>query len=155
MKHSFKTPLGVMLVEGNEHGLTAAHFTSAPPKAAANPPPHFKEAECQLQEYCAGKRKTFDLPLIYPPRTSAFRAHIWKAMCTIPFGQTVSYKELAARAGNPKACRAAGGACNKNPFSIIQPCHRIVGADGSLTGFASGLDVKKKLLAHEMLHYQK
>ena len=101
----------------------------------------------QLEEYFDGTRKTFDLPLA--PLGTVFQQKIWEAMSSIPYGETKSYGYIAALAGNPKAARAAGGACNRNPIQIIIPCHRVIGSNGSLTGYASGLDMKQKLLEFE------
>jgi methylated-DNA-[protein]-cysteine S-methyltransferase len=109
--------------------------------------PLLLEAEGQLSEYFAGQRTQFDLPL--EPRGTAFQTRVWQALREIPFGQTKSYMDLAAAIGSPEAIRAVGAANGKNPLSIIVPCHRVIGADGSLTGFAGGLHVKAALLALE------
>lgn len=101
----------------------------------------------QLQEYFDGKRKEFNLPILL--RGTEFQKKVWQGLCTIPYGETRSYKELAELVGNPKAVRAVGGANNKNPIMIIVPCHRVIGADGSLVGFGGGLEVKKYLLELE------
>ena len=149
MKHTFKSPIGFILLEGNERALTGISAADKSAPSEKNLPSHFKKAQKQLTEYFDGKRKTFDLPLEFDAETGQFRKKVWQKMARIPFGKTLTYGELAARAGNPKAARAAGGACNKNPFLIVLPCHRVVGANGDLTGFACGLNVKKKLLALE------
>lgn len=109
--------------------------------------PILLEAERQLAEYFSGIRAEFDLPL--QPEGSPFQKKVWQALREIPFGQTRSYLELAKAIGSSKACRAVGAANGKNPLSIVVPCHRVVGANGSLTGFAGGLAVKAKLLAFE------
>jgi methylated-DNA-[protein]-cysteine S-methyltransferase len=109
--------------------------------------PLIKKAAAQLGEYLKGKRKTFDLPL--KMNGTAFQVKVWKALQRIPYGKTCSYGEIAAKIGNPKACRAVGMANNRNPIAIIVPCHRVIGKDGSLTGYAGGLDIKKKLLKLE------
>lgn len=98
----------------------------------------------QLEEYFAGKRQTFDLPL--RPEGTAFQRSVWDALRNIPFGTTISYKQLAERIGNPAAVRAVGRANGSNPIPIIIPCHRVIGADGSLTGFGGGLPLKQYLL---------
>ena len=103
--------------------------------------------EDQLSEYFAGQRTQFDLPL--KPRGTQFQMRVWQALREIPFGQTRSYMDLARAIGSPEAIRAVGAANGKNPLSIIVPCHRVIGADGSLTGFAGGLQVKAALLALE------
>jgi methylated-DNA-[protein]-cysteine S-methyltransferase len=109
--------------------------------------PILREAERQLREYFAGARTRFELPL--EARGSEFQQKVWDALKEIPFGDTRSYLDLARTIGSPKACRAVGAANGKNPLSIIVPCHRVVGADGTLTGFAGGLDKKAALLALE------
>lgn len=106
-----------------------------------------RAAISQLLEYFAGKRREFDLPLA--PIGTAFQQRVWTALQEIPFGETRSYGELAAEVGNPHASRAVGRANATNPICVIVPCHRIIGADGSLTGFAFGEDLKRRLLAHE------
>ena len=98
----------------------------------------------QLEEYFKGQRKTFTLPL--RPEGTPFQKRVWDALCTIPYGSTRTYAQVAAQAGNPKACRAVGMANHNNPIAILIPCHRVVGADGTLTGYAGGLDIKKALL---------
>jgi methylated-DNA-[protein]-cysteine S-methyltransferase len=110
--------------------------------------PLIKETKKQLDEYFEGKRKEFSLPLEFNQGTE-FQKRIWNLLLQIPYGETCSYKELAAMAGNPKASRAVGGANNKNPISIIVPCHRVIGADGSLVGYGGGLEIKKRLLELE------
>jgi methylated-DNA-[protein]-cysteine S-methyltransferase len=109
--------------------------------------PILDETERQLSEYFAGKRTTFELPL--EPRGTEFQQKVWRSLRTIPFGKTKSYVEIAEAIGSPRACRAVGGASGRNPISIVIPCHRVVGANGSLTGFGGGLETKAKLLAHE------
>jgi methylated-DNA-[protein]-cysteine S-methyltransferase len=105
------------------------------------------EAERQLVEYFAGSRTQFDLPL--EPRGTEFQRKIWQALRAIPFGQTRSYLDLAKAVGSPRAVRAVGAANGKNPLSIVVPCHRVIGADGRLVGFAGGVENKAKLLALE------
>lgn len=102
------------------------------------------ETERQLQEYFAGKRKTFSLPL--DMRGTPFQNDVWEALLAIPYGETKSYGQLAKQLGNPKAVRAVGAANGRNPISIVVPCHRVIGASGKLTGFAGGLDTKAHLL---------
>lgn len=104
-------------------------------------------AKKQLAEYFNGTRQEFDLPLA--PEGTPFQRKVWSALCTIPYGETKSYKEIAVQVENPKGSRAIGMANNKNPIMIVVPCHRVIGANGSLTGYAGGLDVKQWLLAHE------
>jgi methylated-DNA-[protein]-cysteine S-methyltransferase len=109
--------------------------------------PLIKKAAGQLEEYFEGKRKKFDLPLAL--HGTDFQVTVWKALQKIPYGKTISYGELAAMIGNPKACRAVGMANNRNPIPIIIPCHRVIGKDGSLTGYAGGLEMKRTLLEIE------
>ena len=105
------------------------------------------KAKTELTEYFAGQRKSFDLPL--EPKGTAFQQSVWRALCEIPYGETVSYGQIAERIGNKKACRAVGMANNRNPIAIIIPCHRVIGAGGKLTGYAGGLDKKEFLLELE------
>ncbi len=107
-------------------------------------------AAAQLREYLAGERREFDLPLA--PEGTAFQKAVWNALLEIPYGETCSYGQIAARVGNPKACRAVGMANHRNPIPIFIPCHRVVGADGSLTGYGGGLECKQTLLQLEKTH---
>lgn len=103
--------------------------------------------EAELREYWAGKRRTFDLPLLF--LGTDFQKDVWNALLDIPWGGTVSYGDLARRIGRPKATRAVGVAVGENPFSIIVPCHRVIGKDGSITGYGGGLEAKRMLLGIE------
>lgn len=103
-----------------------------------------KKAHNQLEEYFKGIRKTFDLPLA--PKGTEFQKKVWKELLNIPYGSTCSYKDIAISIGNEKACRAVGNANNKNPIFIVIPCHRVIGANGDLVGYGSGIELKKKLL---------
>lgn len=105
------------------------------------------DAERQLEQYFTQQRKTFDLPLKF--RGSPFQCLVWRALMRIPYGQTRTYKEIAVDAGSPASARAVGMANAKNPIAIIAPCHRVIGSDGKLTGFAGGLEAKQRLLALE------
>jgi methylated-DNA-[protein]-cysteine S-methyltransferase len=109
--------------------------------------PLIKKAAQQFGEYFKGKRKTFNLPLTM--QGTDFQMKVWNALKKIPYGKTISYGELAAMIGNPKACRAVGMANHNNPIAIIIPCHRVIGHDGSLTGYGGGLELKQKLLELE------
>ena len=106
--------------------------------------PLLKEAAKQLKSYFAGELKEFTLPL--EPSGTAFMKQVWSALCKIPYGKTATYKEIAEKVGVPKGARAVGLANNRNPIPIFIPCHRVIGADGSLTGYRGGLEIKKKLL---------
>ncbi|HMK87059.1 MAG TPA: methylated-DNA--[protein]-cysteine S-methyltransferase [Steroidobacteraceae bacterium] len=105
------------------------------------------EAARQLREYFEGSRREFDLPLSF--RGTEFQERVWRSLMSIPYGETWSYRELAGRIGNPSASRAVGLANGRNPIPIVVPCHRVIGADGSLTGYGGGLQRKQWLLAHE------
>lgn len=109
--------------------------------------PLLERAARQLDDYFAGSRRSFDLPL--DPNGTDFQKQAWSALCEIPYGETSTYAKQAAAIGRPRAVRAIGSANGRNPLSIIVPCHRVVGADGKLTGFAGGLDTKRWLLDHE------
>ena len=156
MKYScIDSPLGTLLIAGDETGITGLWLPTG--KNVKQPQPgwtrddaFFERARTQLAEYFAGARTEFDLPL--SPAGTAFQLRCWAALRQIPFGQTASYGEQAARIGQPTASRAVGLANGQNPISIIVPCHRIVGANGSLTGYGGGLEAKRWLLAHEAAH---
>lgn len=109
--------------------------------------PIFVETEKQLKEYFAGQRKDFDLPLSFAG--TPFQRMVWKGLCEIPYGETVSYGELADRLGRPTAARAVGLANGKNPIGIIVPCHRVIGSNGNLTGYGGGIELKRHLLDFE------
>lgn len=145
------THLGKILLSFNtEKELTAAHFTEIDTELPTIKPHEIKEineAILQFKEYFEGTRKTFSIPL--KPEGTDFQKKVWNELAKIPFGNTVSYQEIANRLGDPKVIRAAASANGKNPISIIIPCHRVIGSDGALTGYAGGLHRKKWLLAHE------
>ena len=109
--------------------------------------PLLQEAEEQLNEYFAGVRREFDLPLA--AKGTAFQQAVWAQLCKIPYGEVRTYGQLAAALGKPRASRAVGSACHHNPLCIVVPCHRVIGANGSLTGYAEGLDIKEYLLELE------
>ena len=109
-----------------------------------------KEACHQLSEYLKGERQIFDLPL--NPKGTDFQKRVWQALCDIPYGETRSYKQIAEAIGNPKAVRAVGMANNRNPITIVVPCHRVIGADGKLVGYGGGLEMKEFLLRLETIH---
>lgn len=150
--HETQTPIGALLLAGDGHALTLVHFQSGPrplqPLAAwIEDREPFEVALGQLAEYFAGRRREFDLPLAQDG--TAFQRAVWRVLTTIPYGATISYAELARRIGNARASRAVGLANGANPLPIIVPCHRVIGSDGSLTGFGGGLEMKRKLLALE------
>lgn len=111
------------------------------------PTPLSRLVECQLQEYFSGSRKAFDIPL--RPKGTPFQLAVWRALCEIPYGETRTYGQIAAAIGKPNAARAVGMACNRNPLWIVIPCHRVVGSNHALTGYAGGLSMKRALLELE------
>ena len=148
------TPLGTLFATAAGGALTGLYYEGgrhAPEISSAWEEDRAAAplAECarQVGEYLEGKRKGFDLPLA--PQGSQFQRRVWIEIARIPYGETLTYAELARRAGAPGAARAAGAATGRNPLSIIVPCHRVVGTDGSLTGYAGGIDRKKRLLGIE------
>ena len=145
-QYSYETKLGsVTIVE--EDGALLAITTNRTYKGIEQETPLIKEAYRQLSEYLIGERKRFDLPL--HPRGTMFQQQVWKALCDIPYGETRSYKEIAEAIGNPKAVRAVGMANNRNPLLIVIPCHRVIGANGKLVGYAAGIEMKEYLLKLE------
>ena len=147
------SPIGRLLIAGDNDAL---RYIAFPEKSRPRKPERgwtesmqgaVAAAAAQLREYFAGRRKEFDLPLL--TEGTAFQRRVWKCLQTIPYGETISYAELARRAGNPKAARAVGSANGRNHIPIVIPCHRVIAADGSLGGFGGGLDVKQRLLALE------
>ena len=149
-----KSPVGKLKLVARSRALVAVLWEKECPsrvkldEMSLDPQhPVLIEAERQLSEYFAGKRTQFDLPL--QPEGTGFQKKVWQALREIPFGETKSYLDLARAIGSPDASRAVGAANGKNPLSIIVPCHRVVGADGALTGFAGGLETKAALLALE------
>jgi methylated-DNA-[protein]-cysteine S-methyltransferase len=152
--HRIDGPLGAMLLVATDQALKVIDFTDARgvPKIASDwrADPHhalLRRAQQQLAEYFAGLRPAFDLPL--EPDGTPFQKAVWAVIATVPAGETITYRELATRAGRPASIRAAGAATGRNPLAIVVPCHRIVGSDGSLTGYAGGLERKRALLALE------
>jgi len=150
----YDSPHGQMLLAANDEGIAGVYFDGQKyfPKKHAQwrrDGRHslLEQAKRELIEYFAGERKRFEVAL--DPEGTAFQRAVWQAISTVGFGETVSYGELARRAGYPGNARAAGAATGRNPIGIIVPCHRIVGADGSLTGYAGGLARKRALLALE------
>jgi methylated-DNA-[protein]-cysteine S-methyltransferase len=148
----FASPIGPLLLAGSDAGLKLVSFAEGRRARAVDPSwrqdaAGFVETIEQLRSYFAGERIVFDLPLIL--EGTEFQNKVWTALQTIPYGETISYKELAERIGNPSAMRAVGTANGANPIPIIIPCHRVIGNDGSLTGFGGGLPLKKKLLQLE------
>lgn len=149
-----KTPFGRMKIVASDRGLRAVLWPDddpsrvkfeVEPRRTSNP--ILVEVESQLEEYFAGRRETFDVELDLAG--TDFQRAVWKQLARIPYGRTISYGELAKRLGRPTGARAVGGAVGRNPVSIVLPCHRVVGSNGKLTGFAGGLDSKTRLLEIE------
>jgi methylated-DNA-[protein]-cysteine S-methyltransferase len=156
---TMKSPVGTLRLVATTRGLREVRWSR---ERGTGPEPDTEPAECskahavleratkQLCEYFDGKRQTFDLPL--DPLGTPFQIAAWQTLRTIPYGATRSYGEQAAAMGRPQAARAVGAANGRNPLSIVVPCHRVIGVDGSLVGFAAGLDKKRFLLAFEAKH---
>ena len=143
------TPIGRLLLAGDGEGLRRISFQSAlhPIEIAERwerREEPFREAIAQLEDYLAGRLRRFDLALV--PEGTPFQREVWSALTAIPYGETISYTELARRVGRPAAVRAVGAANGRNPIPIVIPCHRVIGANGSLTGFGGGLSIKRRLL---------
>jgi len=146
------TPIGELLLAGEDDALTMIGFPKGSMRRDPEPDWIYNEkplakARRQLEEYFAGARKDFDLPLKL--KGSEFQINVLKALQKIPYGETVSYGEIAKRIGKPKAVRAVGAANGRNPIPIVVPCHRVIGSSGDLTGFGGGLDTKEALLRLE------
>ncbi|MCX6215915.1 methylated-DNA--[protein]-cysteine S-methyltransferase [Spirosoma sp.] len=146
----FDSPLGVVAITGNDTGVSGISCTNVSPveNAPDDPIPEpVRLAAEQLRAYFAGELKSFDFPI--NPAGTAFQKSVWRALLEVPFGTTLSYLALARRMGDEKAIRAVAAANGRNPLWIVVPCHRIIGSDGSLTGYAGGLWRKQWLLEHE------
>jgi methylated-DNA-[protein]-cysteine S-methyltransferase len=150
------SPVGLLKLVAHDTALVAVLWENEDPKRVRlaeliedKKHPILLETQKQLNEYFSGQRKVFDLPLDF--EGTEFQEKVWQALLTIPFGETRSYKQIAEQIGNVKAVRAVGAANGKNPISIIAPCHRVVGANGKLVGFAGGLENKDILLKLETL----
>lgn len=141
------TPLGIAKLEGDVLGLAAITVLDTAAPLTQVIPEVLEDAVYQLQEYFKGERTSFDLPL--QPTGTDFQQRVWSLLMDIPYGKTVSYLELSKTLGDIKAIRAVAAANGKNPLWIVVPCHRVIGSDGSLTGYAGGLSRKKWLLDHE------
>ncbi|RAS62720.1 methylated-DNA-[protein]-cysteine S-methyltransferase [Vibrio diazotrophicus] len=148
----YQSPYGQMTIQANDTGLLGAWFeiqTTQPQDLGAYSDDHaiLNQAKIQIEEYFSGRRTQFDLPLA--AKGTDFQQSVWQALCKIPYGETWSYQQLADEIGNPKAVRAVGLANGKNPISVIVPCHRVIGKNGKLTGYAGGVETKEKLLQLE------
>jgi methylated-DNA-[protein]-cysteine S-methyltransferase len=141
------SPLGELLLAGDGRALTQVHMDGAPGPGWRRDPAPFREAAVQLRAYFAGELREFDLPLA--PHGTDFQRRVWSALREIPYGRTISYSELAAAVGRPRAARAVGAANGRNPLAVVIPCHRVIGAAGALTGYGGGLARKRLLLELE------
>ncbi|HEX6853063.1 MAG TPA: methylated-DNA--[protein]-cysteine S-methyltransferase [Candidatus Polarisedimenticolaceae bacterium] len=139
------SPIGTVEIEAEAGAITAIRFVDGPPTSTEDP--LLRRAVEELRQYFEGRRERFELPLA--PKGTDFQRRVWRELETIPLGTTLSYGELAGRVGDPKASRAVGAANGRNPIAIVVPCHRVIGADGSLTGYAGGLARKGALLRLE------
>lgn len=146
-----ESPIGPLLLARDDAGLREIRFGKGAPFSIpddwAQDHEALEDCAAQLDEYFAGRRKSFDLDLA--PAGTAFQRSVWSALLAIPFGRTVSYRDVAKMSGRPGSVRAVGAANGANPIPIVIPCHRVIGADGSLTGYGGGLENKKWLLRHE------
>ena len=142
-----KSPVGLLTLVSGDDGLESVRFGNAVPEGSVEDVDSEFPGLVQLNEYFTGRRRTFDLPLSL--RGTPFQRSVWLQLLQIPWGETRSYGDIARAVGKPGAARAVGMANQTNPIPIIVPCHRVIGANGSLTGYAGGLDVKARLLALE------
>ncbi len=148
MEEAFiKTPLGIAKITGNENGISSIIVLNSDVPLTSIIPEVLEDAVYQLHEYFKEERKVFNLTL--NPEGTSFQKKVWKALEDIPYGKTISYMDLSKTLGDPKAIRAVAAANGKNPLWIVVPCHRVIGSDGSLTGYAGGLHRKKWLLELE------
>ena len=152
----YHSTFGSFTILSDDYYIRKIEFGKHPPPDNAvwqENHPLLQEAERQMKEYFSGKRKTFSLPLA--PDGTQFQKAVWALLQQIPYGETISYGALAKRLDRPKAARAIGGACHRNPIVIVIPCHRVVGVNGHLTGFGGGIPLKKALLKLETDHLDK
>ncbi len=146
------SPVGVLEILEEKGFIRELHFGSSEKKPETSSPssPVLKRCLGELREYFEGTRRVFTVPLHF--RGTPFQEQVWRALLEIPYGETRSYQDIAVALGNPRALRAVGGANHKNPLALLVPCHRVIGKDGSLTGFGGGLSIKQWLLEHEKRH---
>lgn len=142
-----KTPLGTARIEGDENGVSVISILDGDVSISERIPENLKQAASELDDYFTGKRRDFSFAI--NPNGTDFQKSVWKELLKIPFGKTTSYLELSKKLGDVKAIRAVASANGKNPLWIVVPCHRVIGSDGSLTGYAGGLWRKKWLIEHE------
>lgn len=147
---SYKSPLGFLILKSDGLAVTEIVFSENDP-GQKDDCTILKQCEAQLEDYFCGKSLEFSVPL--NPKGTEFQKKVWAELLTIPKGETITYHELAVRLGDPKCIRAAGTANGRNPLAIVIPCHRVIGANNKLTGYAGGLDRKRWLLEHEMKYH--
>ncbi len=145
----YSTSIGKIGIADNGEAITNLYFEGekSPQDVKVKETELIMEAAAQLNEYLAGRRKVFGIPLA--PEGTPFQQSVWEALKAIPYGETRSYKEIAEAIGQPNSCRAVGMANNKNPIAIFVPCHRVIGTNGKLVGYAGGLGIKERLLSME------
>jgi methylated-DNA-[protein]-cysteine S-methyltransferase len=143
----FESPLGTLQVSCDDLNIISIKFMDSPENLSLQDHPLLNQSVQQLKDYFSGKRMEFELPLLQPG--TEFQQKIWNLLLHIPFGKTLSYKQLTVQFGDMKAIRAVASANGKNDLAIVVPCHRVIGSNGSLTGYAGGLWRKKWLLEHE------
>lgn len=144
----YETKVGLIGIKEREEKIIEIYFSKeVPENLELKETPLIKETIKELEEYLDGKRKSFNIP--FDPKGTEFQISVWNELLKIPYGETCSYGEIAKRIDNPKASRAIGMANNRNPISIIIPCHRVIGSSGKLVGYGGGLDIKEKLLKLE------
>lgn len=143
----YQTAIGSLTFCEEEGNITVISSQYQPETGEEKETETIRRAYAQIKEYLDGNRKTFDLPLA--PKGTKFQKQVWQALSDIPYGQTRTYKEIAVAVGNPKAVRAVGMANNRNPLIVVVPCHRVIGSDGKMIGYAAGVDKKEFLLRLE------
>ncbi len=147
-----ESPIGLVEIAGSSEGITGLKFVESR-REGVTASPVVEAASLQISDYFSGRRKTFDMDIML--RGTAFQVSVWRQLVEVPFGETASYKDIAEGIGNRRAVRAVGAANGRNPVSIVVPCHRIIGNDGSLTGYGGGLWRKEWLLRHEGARYSR
>ena len=158
VKHQlyFSSSIGMLCMEDDGDAVTGLRLETEKSRICSDPSSEpsvlLRRAKEEIDQYFRGQRKTFDIPIRL--EGTAFQKKVWEALRQIPYGETRSYGEIAAAVGNPKACRAVGGANNKNPVLLLVPCHRVIGKNGSLVGFGCGLEAKQILLELEKKNKQ-
>lgn len=145
--YAYCTPVGFIYIESAGEQIAKVQFSKSGISSELKETPIIREAFTQLNQYFKKERRGFDLPLLF--EGTAFQQSVWRALTEIPYAEVRSYAQIAAAVGNPRACRAVGGANNCNPIAIIVPCHRVIGSSGALVGYAGGMDTKRFLLELE------